>query len=219
MERENLKLRFERNLTIWCDPPDHQGRTVGFEVGCASSRSCHIDKLSFREATISRNCHIETLPDRSGGEGSRTSNVNDGTVKTVYQSLAERSEAIEDQSSWGRTSGEVTRSEADCYNPCRSGVAEWSEANHPGRSGVAKSVGMKDEEGKVDGRINARERRTYFVKRWTSEQKKGLAVREAPTEGSELFEALKDIENHFLTAYNSGNEVTRMLEANKIQEK
>ncbi|KOM34011.1 hypothetical protein LR48_Vigan02g016100 [Vigna angularis] len=56
-----------------------------------------------------------------------TSNVNDRTVKTVYQSLAEQSEAIEDQSSWGQTSGEVTRSEA--------------EANHPGRSGAAKSVG------------------------------------------------------------------------------
>ncbi|BAT84370.1 hypothetical protein VIGAN_04171900 [Vigna angularis var. angularis] len=77
---------------------------------------------------------------------------------------------------------------------------------------------MKDEEGKVDGRINARERRTDLVKRWTSEQKKGLAVREAPAKGRELFEALKDIEDHFLTAYNSGNEVTRMLEANKIQE-
>ncbi|KOM29215.1 hypothetical protein LR48_Vigan641s000300 [Vigna angularis] len=88
------------------------------------------------------------------------------------------------------------------------------------RTGGTKrlTIRMKDEEGKVDGRINARERRTDFMKRWTSKQKKGLAVREAPADGRELFEALKDIEDHFLTAYNSGNEVTRMLEANKIQE-
>ncbi|XP_047163668.1 uncharacterized protein LOC124833276 [Vigna umbellata] len=57
-----------------------------------------------------------------------------------------------------------------------------------------------------------------LLKRWTSEQKKGLAVREAPAEGRELFEALKDIEDHFFRDYNSGKEVTRMLEANKIQE-
>ncbi|KOM54795.1 hypothetical protein LR48_Vigan10g068700 [Vigna angularis] len=65
------------------------------------------------------------------------------------------------------------------------------------------TIRMKAEEGKVDGRINARERRMDFVKRWTSEQKKGLAVREAPAEERELFDALKDIKDHFLTAYNS----------------
>ncbi|KOM35657.1 hypothetical protein LR48_Vigan02g180700 [Vigna angularis] len=59
----------------------------------------------------------------------------------VSQSLAEWSEAIEDQSSGGRTSGEVTRSEANRYNPGRSSVAERSEANHPDLSGAAKSVG------------------------------------------------------------------------------
>ncbi|KOM38546.1 hypothetical protein LR48_Vigan03g192800 [Vigna angularis] len=65
------------------------------------------------------------------------------TVKTVSQSLVERFEAIEDQSSGGRTNSEVTRSEANRYNPGRSIVAEWSEAlrNYPGQSGAAKSVG------------------------------------------------------------------------------
>ncbi|WVY98341.1 hypothetical protein V8G54_030492 [Vigna mungo] len=63
------------------------------------------------------------------------------------------------------------------------------------------TIRMKAKEGKVDGRINGRERRMDF----------------APAEGIELFEALKDIEDHFFGDYNSGKEVTRMLEANKIQ--
>ncbi|KOM26589.1 hypothetical protein LR48_Vigan303s001100 [Vigna angularis] len=79
------------------------------------------------------------------------------TVKTISQSLAERSEAIEDQSSGGRTSSEVKKFEAKRYNPGRSivvewsealrnspgrsGVAEWFETNYPGRSGAAKGVG------------------------------------------------------------------------------
>ncbi|KOM56054.1 hypothetical protein LR48_Vigan10g194600 [Vigna angularis] len=33
----------------------------------------------------------------------------------------------------------VEQSEDKCYSPCRSGVAEWSEANHLGQSGAAKS--------------------------------------------------------------------------------
>jgi len=43
-----------------------------------------------------------------------------------------------------------------------------------------------------------------------------LAVLDTPAEGRELLEALKDIEDHFLRAYDSGKEVTRMLEANRI---
>ncbi|KOM33099.1 hypothetical protein LR48_Vigan01g265500 [Vigna angularis] len=72
------------------------------------------------------------------------------------------------------------------------------------------TIRMKAKEGKVDGRINGRERRMDFVKRWTSAQKKGLDVREAPAEGRELFEALKDIEDHFFRDYNSGKEVGSM---------
>ncbi|WVZ06484.1 hypothetical protein V8G54_019830 [Vigna mungo] len=85
------------------------------------------------------------------------------------------------------------------------------------------TVRMKAKEGKVYGRINGRERRMNFVKKWTSEQKKGLVVREAHVEGRlvegrKLFEALKVIEEHLFRDYNSGKKVTRMLEANKIQE-
>jgi hypothetical protein len=45
---------------------------------------------------------------------------------------------------------------------------------------------------------------------------KGLAVLDTPAEGRELLEALKDIEDHFIRAYESGKGVTKMLEANRI---
>ncbi|KAL2323991.1 hypothetical protein Fmac_023049 [Flemingia macrophylla] len=48
------------------------------------------------------------------------------------------------------------------------------------------------------------------------EEQRGLAVLDTPAEGRELLEALKDIEDHFLRAYDSGEDVTRMLEANRI---
>ncbi|KOM29797.1 hypothetical protein LR48_Vigan805s000200 [Vigna angularis] len=77
---------------------------------------------------------------------------------------------------------------------------------------------MKALEGRVDGRINAPERRMDFVKRWASKQKSGLAILDTPAEGRELFEVWKDLEDHFLRAYDFGKKVTRMLEANRIQE-
>lgn len=47
-------------------------------------------------------------------------------------------------------------------------------------------------------------------------EQRGLAVLDTPEEGRELLEALKDIEDHFVRAYDSGKDVTRMLEANMI---
>ncbi|KAJ1436325.1 hypothetical protein SESBI_04357 [Sesbania bispinosa] len=47
-------------------------------------------------------------------------------------------------------------------------------------------------------------------------EQKGLAVLDTPPEGRELLEALKDIEDHFIRAYDSGKDVSRMLEANRI---
>lgn len=48
------------------------------------------------------------------------------------------------------------------------------------------------------------------------EEKKGLTVLDTPEEGRELLDALKDIEDYFVRAYDSGKDVTRMLEANRI---
>ncbi|KAK3010684.1 hypothetical protein RJ639_011192 [Escallonia herrerae] len=45
---------------------------------------------------------------------------------------------------------------------------------------------------------------------------KGLTVIDTPVRGRELLEALKDIEDHFIRAYDSGKDVSRMLEANRV---
>lgn len=48
-------------------------------------------------------------------------------------------------------------------------------------------------------------------------KQKGLRFIDTPVEGRELLEALQDIEDYFIRAYDSGIDVSRMLEANKIQ--
>lgn len=45
---------------------------------------------------------------------------------------------------------------------------------------------------------------------------KGLTVIDTPMRGRELLEALKDIEDHFIRAYDSGKDVSRMLECNRV---
>ncbi|KAG8364426.1 hypothetical protein BUALT_Bualt19G0127500 [Buddleja alternifolia] len=49
------------------------------------------------------------------------------------------------------------------------------------------------------------------------EQQKELTVIDTPLRGRELLEALKDIEDHFIRAYDSGKDVSRMLECNRVQ--
>ncbi|KAL6963680.1 hypothetical protein U1Q18_034686 [Sarracenia purpurea var. burkii] len=44
----------------------------------------------------------------------------------------------------------------------------------------------------------------------------GLTVIDTPVKGRELLEALKDIEDHFIRAYDSGKDVSRMLEVNRV---
>lgn len=48
-------------------------------------------------------------------------------------------------------------------------------------------------------------------------ESKGLSVIDTPVEGRELLEALKDIVDLFWTACDSANDVSKMLEANKLQ--
>ncbi|XWS62619.1 hypothetical protein CRYUN_Cryun06bG0026700 [Craigia yunnanensis] len=47
-------------------------------------------------------------------------------------------------------------------------------------------------------------------------KQKGLTVIDSPEKGRELLEALKDIVDHFIRAYDSGKDVSRMLEANMV---
>ena len=50
----------------------------------------------------------------------------------------------------------------------------------------------------------------------SQEEHKSFRVIDTPTDGRELLEALKDVEDHFIRAYDSGLEVSRMLEANRV---
>ncbi|KAK7824003.1 nitrate regulatory gene2 protein [Quercus suber] len=50
----------------------------------------------------------------------------------------------------------------------------------------------------------------------SQKEHKGLTVIDTPVVGRELLDALKDIEDHFIRAYNSGKDVSRMLEANRV---
>ncbi|KAJ6365365.1 hypothetical protein OIU76_030188 [Salix suchowensis] len=50
----------------------------------------------------------------------------------------------------------------------------------------------------------------------SQEERNGLTVMDKPERGRELLEAMKDIEDHFIRAYDSGKDVSRMLEANKV---
>ncbi|KAA8546126.1 hypothetical protein F0562_020980 [Nyssa sinensis] len=47
-------------------------------------------------------------------------------------------------------------------------------------------------------------------------EQKGLTVIDTPVKGRELLEALKDIEDYFIRAYDSGKDVSRMLEVNRV---
>ncbi|GMI88050.1 hypothetical protein like AT2G27090 [Hibiscus trionum] len=47
-------------------------------------------------------------------------------------------------------------------------------------------------------------------------EQKGLTVMDSPEKGRELLEALEDIEDYFIRAYDSGKDVSRMLEANMV---
>ncbi|XP_052194874.1 protein ALTERED PHOSPHATE STARVATION RESPONSE 1-like [Diospyros lotus] len=47
-------------------------------------------------------------------------------------------------------------------------------------------------------------------------EQKSLTVIDTPEKGRELLEAMKDIEDHFIRAYDSGKDVSRMLEVNRF---
>ncbi|XP_050231642.1 protein ALTERED PHOSPHATE STARVATION RESPONSE 1-like [Mercurialis annua] len=47
-------------------------------------------------------------------------------------------------------------------------------------------------------------------------EQKGLTVMDGAEKGRELLDALKDIEDHFIRAYDSGKDVSTMLEANRV---
>ncbi|KOM50575.1 hypothetical protein LR48_Vigan08g140200 [Vigna angularis] len=82
----------------------------------------------------------------------------------------------------------------------------------PEPNGLVLEGRMKALEGRADGRINTLEGTMESVKRWADKKNRGLAVFGTLAEGRERREVLKDIENHSLRAYDSGEVVTRMLD-------
>ncbi|WVZ25730.1 hypothetical protein V8G54_004274 [Vigna mungo] len=88
----------------------------------------------------------------------------------------------------------------------------------PESNGLVLEGRMKALEGRADGRINSMKRTMDSVRRWVCKQEMGLAIFDTLAEGRERHEALKDIENRYLRAYDYGKEMTRMLEANRIRE-
>ncbi|KAI9123885.1 hypothetical protein K1719_005185 [Acacia pycnantha] len=82
-----------------------------------------------------------------------------------------------------------------------------------------KVVTLEENEGvveKVSGNVETVNVVNMATESENQREQRGLAVNDTPEEGRELLEALKDIEDYFVRAYNSGKNVTRMLEANRI---
>ncbi|KAL5561239.1 hypothetical protein UlMin_030986 [Ulmus minor] len=89
------------------------------------------------------------------------------------------------------------------------GIPELEEEESKGV--VVEEKGEKERENGVKEVVKVEETSTDQV------EPKGLTVIDTPVEGRELLEALKDIEDYFIKAYDSGKDVSRMLEANMVQ--
>ncbi|GAV77238.1 DUF632 domain-containing protein/DUF630 domain-containing protein [Cephalotus follicularis] len=81
-----------------------------------------------------------------------------------------------------------------------------------------KKVMVAEEKGNVEheGTDNSVVMKVVEGSNVSQAEQKGLTVIESPERGRELLEALKDIEDHFIRAYDSGKDVSRMLEANRF---
>ncbi|CAN4107334.1 unnamed protein product [Withania somnifera] len=95
---------------------------------------------------------------------------------------------------------------------------EEDEEEGDGMKEENKVVATKEKEN-----IEQRENRSEVVQQAVhtanvnqEDQKKSLTAVENPLQGRELLEALTDIEDHFVKAYDAGKEVSRMLEANWV---
>lgn len=77
-----------------------------------------------------------------------------------------------------------------------------------------KNINVKHEKVEVEEIVKAVNLESNMSQ--AGDQQKGLTVIDSPVRGRELLEALKDIEDHFLRAFESGKEVSKMLEANRV---
>ena len=95
------------------------------------------------------------------------------------------------------------------------GIPELEEAEEEKEEQRQRVVAVVEEENV--GGLKEQRNGVEMVKEEGKLKQKGLTVIDTPVEGRELLEALQDIEDYFIRAYDSGIDVSRMLEANKIQ--
>ncbi|KAG7027030.1 hypothetical protein SDJN02_11038, partial [Cucurbita argyrosperma subsp. argyrosperma] len=95
------------------------------------------------------------------------------------------------------------------------GIPELEEAEEEKEEQRQRVVAVVEEENV--GVLKEQRNGVEMVKEEGKLKQKGLTVIDTPVEGRELLEALQDIEDYFIRAYDSGIDVSRMLEANKIQ--
>ncbi|XP_022970949.1 nitrate regulatory gene2 protein-like isoform X2 [Cucurbita maxima] len=94
------------------------------------------------------------------------------------------------------------------------GIPELEEAEEEKEEQRQRVVAVVEEENV--GVLKEQRNGVEMVKEEGKLKQKGLTVIDTPVEGRELLEALQDIEDYFVRAYDSGIDVSRMLEANKI---
>ncbi|KGN61947.1 protein ALTERED PHOSPHATE STARVATION RESPONSE 1 [Cucumis sativus] len=100
------------------------------------------------------------------------------------------------------------------------GIPELEEAEVEKEDGNQRVVAVAEEENV--GAFREQRNGVEVIKVGDKEdegqfKQKGLTVIDTPVEGRELLEALQDVEDYFIRAYDSGVDISRMLEANKIQ--
>ncbi|XP_021648844.2 protein ALTERED PHOSPHATE STARVATION RESPONSE 1 [Hevea brasiliensis] len=118
-------------------------------------------------------------------------------------------------SGYGRSSDDdlrVVREEEGIPELEEEGDREEEEEEDNGKAVVIEEKGKTEIEERGTGEVKVVDE---VANRSQSEQK-GLTVIDTPERGRELLEALKDIEDHFVRAYDSGKDVSRMLEANRV---
>ncbi|KAI9108165.1 hypothetical protein K1719_021038 [Acacia pycnantha] len=99
------------------------------------------------------------------------------------------------------------------------GIPELEEEGERDDFEQQKVVTLEENEGvveKVSGNVETVDVVNMATESENQREQRGLAVIDTPEEGRELLEALKDIEDYFVRAYNSRKNVTKMLEANRI---
>ncbi|XP_041013105.1 protein ALTERED PHOSPHATE STARVATION RESPONSE 1-like [Juglans microcarpa x Juglans regia] len=94
------------------------------------------------------------------------------------------------------------------------GIPELEEEGD--REEQETKVVMVEENGDVEHESGVEEVKVVDGANVNQGEHKGLTVIDTPVVGRELLDALKDIEDHFIRAFDSGKDVSRMLEANRV---